>query len=166
MPPRQSGKPIFAEIRPASAGDAPAVAQLLHDFQIEFDEPSPSVKTLTERYEKLLGAREMTVLIAETSDGADLAGFAQLRFRPWVYSDGLHAYLEELYVVPQSRGEGLGRILLEVSIETARAEGASHMELGTSEDDLAARALYESAGFTNRERGVDGPLMLFYEREL
>jgi ribosomal protein S18 acetylase RimI-like enzyme len=55
---------------------------------------------------------------------------------------------------------------LEVSIETARAEGATHMELGTSEDDLAARHLYEAAGFTNRERGVDGPLMLFYEREL
>jgi hypothetical protein len=40
------------------------------------------------------------------------------------------------------------------------------MELGTSEDDKAARALYESAGFTNREGNPDGPVMLFYEREL
>ena len=50
--------------------------------------------------------------------------------------------------------------------ETARAEGAEQMELGTSEADTAALALYESAGFTNREGTPDGPVMLFYEREL
>jgi hypothetical protein len=38
--------------------------------------------------------------------------------------------------------------------------------LGTSEDDVAARALYESAGFTNREGSPDGPTMLYYERDL
>ena len=70
---------------------------------------------------------------------------------PWVYSRRLHSYLEELYVVPDLRGNGLGRALLEAAMETARAEGAEHMELGTSEDDTAARGLYESAGFTNRE---------------
>jgi hypothetical protein len=40
------------------------------------------------------------------------------------------------------------------------------MDLGTSEDDVAARALYESLGFTNREGGPDGPISYFYEREL
>ena len=40
------------------------------------------------------------------------------------------------------------------------------MELGTSEDDTAARALYESAGFSNREGRPDGPVMFFYERDL
>jgi ribosomal protein S18 acetylase RimI-like enzyme len=40
------------------------------------------------------------------------------------------------------------------------------MLLGTSETDTAARALYESLGFINRERGPDGPVMYCYEREL
>jgi len=40
------------------------------------------------------------------------------------------------------------------------------MDLGTSEDDVAARALYESAGFRNRERLPDGPVMYVYERSL
>ena len=40
------------------------------------------------------------------------------------------------------------------------------IDLGTSEDDVAARALYESAGFTNREGGPAGPRMLYYERDL
>ena len=51
-------------------------------------------------------------------------------------------------------------------MDTAREEGATFMELGTSEADTAARGLYEGAGFTNREGSPDGPAMLFYEREL
>ena len=162
MPPRQPTSSGDAGVRRATPGDAPQVARLLHDFQLEFDEPSPAVDVLGERYAELIRNREMTVLLA--GEGPD--GFAQLRYRPWVYSHGLHAYLEELYVVPRLRGRGLGRALLEASLEAARGEGATHMELGTSETDVAARALYESVGFTNREGSPDGPVMLVYEREL
>ena len=153
-----------ASVRRATAEDAELVARLLHDFQLEYDEPSPGVESMAERYEKQLRERQVTVLLA----GAGPDGFAQLRFRPWVYSDGpkAHSYLEELYVVPALRGKGLGRALLEMAMDVARDEGATHMELGTSEDDVAARALYESAGFSNREGRPDGPVMLFYEREL
>jgi GNAT superfamily N-acetyltransferase len=162
--PRQPASSSDDAVRRATPGDAGAVARLLHDFQTEFDEPSPGVETLEERYAELIRNRDMTVLLV----GAGPHGFAQIRYRPWVYSAGpyAHSYLEELYVVPSLRGRGLGRKLLEASMEAARGEGATHMELGTSEDDKAARALYESTGFTNREGRPDGPTMLFYEREL
>ena len=159
MTPRQNAD--APAVRPASAADASEIARLLYGFQLEFDEPSPEVDVLAGRYEKLLRDGEMTVLLV--GDGPD--GFAQLRFRPWVY-DGLHSYLEELYVVPERRGRGLGRALLEAALETARETGATHMELGTSEDDVVARALYEKLGFITREGGSDGPVMYVYEREI
>ena len=164
MPPRQTAGSDDARVRRATPGDAPQVARLLHDFQMEFDEPSPGVEALGERYAELIRNRDMTVLLA--GEGPD--GFAQLRYRPWVYSAGpkAHSYLEELYVVPSLRGKGIGRALLEAAMDAGRGEGATHMELGTSESDVAARGLYESAGFTNREGNPDGPVMLFYEREL
>jgi GNAT superfamily N-acetyltransferase len=162
MPPPPSDTADAPAVRRATPGDAPAVAGLLHDFQAEYDEPSPGVEMLEDRYAELIRNKDMIVLLV--GDGPD--GFAQLRFRPWVYSAGLHSYLEELYVVPGRRGNGLGRALLEAAMDTARGEGAEQMELGTSEDDVAARKLYESAGFINRERGPDGPVMFFYEREL
>src|SRR3954454_3259648 len=148
MPPRQPDS-SDTTIRRATPGDAGAVARLLQDFQEEFDELSPGVEALEERYADLIRNRDMTVLLA--GDGPD--GFAQIRFRPWVYSAGpnAHSYLEELYVVPSLRGHGIGRALLQAAMDTARSEGATHMELGTSETDTAALALYESAGFTNRE---------------
>ena len=40
------------------------------------------------------------------------------------------------------------------------------MDLGTCKDDVAARALYESLGFNNREGKPDGPVDYFYERDL
>ena len=117
---------------------------------------------LTERTARLMATGDMTVLLG----GERPDGLAVLRFRPSFWTGALDAYLEELYVVPERRGRGIGRALLERGLETARDAGAARIELGTSEDDTAALALYESCGFTNRERLPDGPTMLFYEREL
>ena len=91
---------------------------------------------------------------------------AVLRFRPAIFTEALECYLAELYVVPDRRGQGLGRALMEAAIELARREGANHMDLGTSEDDVAARALYESLGFSRHEGKPDGPISYYYEREL
>jgi ribosomal protein S18 acetylase RimI-like enzyme len=148
--------------RRAQPGDAPAVARLLHDFNTEFGDPTPGLEALTARVRQLLAEGEMTVFLG--GDGP--AGLALVRFRCSLWTDGLDAYLEELYVAPDHRGRGLGRALLETAMEEARREGATRMELGTSVDDKAAIALYESCGFTNRERRPGGPIMLFYERDL
>jgi ribosomal protein S18 acetylase RimI-like enzyme len=138
------------------------VARLLHDFNTEFSEPVPEVEVLAERVAEFIERDEATFLLA----GSGPDGIAELRFRPSIMTGALDAYLEELYVAPAKRGQGLGRALLEAAIETARQQGAARIELGTSEDDVAARGLYESAGFSNREGKPDGPIMFFYERDL
>ena len=89
-----------------------------------------------------------------------------LRLRLSIWTEGKECYLAELYVAPAKRGKGLGRALLSAAIDVARGEGADYMDLGTGEDDTAARSLYESLGFSNREGGPDGPLNLYYERAL
>jgi ribosomal protein S18 acetylase RimI-like enzyme len=150
------------QVRLATSSDAAEAARLLHDFNTEFDEATPGVEALTKRIVEVLEAGAATILLG--GQGPD--GIAVLRFRPAIFEPKQTAYLEELYVAPARRGQGLGRALLEAAIDLSRDEGASWIELGTSEDDRAARALYESAGFTNREGAPDGPMMLFYEREL
>lgn len=149
-------------VRAATADDLPAVARLLDDFNREYDEPTPGPAWLAERLATLVGGGDTTVLVAGT--GPD--GLAVLRLRPSLWSAGLECYVAELYVVPALRGRGIGRALLEAAIAAARERGADHMDLGTSEDDVAARALYERLGFTRREGGPDGPVMFVYERPL
>jgi ribosomal protein S18 acetylase RimI-like enzyme len=149
-------------VRRATPGDAAAVARLLHDFNTEFDDPTPGVPTLTARAREMLAAGEIVVLLA----GEGPEGLSQFRFLRSVWSDALDVYLEELYVVPARRGGGIGRALLEATMATAREGGATRIDLNTGETDTAARALYESVGFTNREGGEDGPSMLYYELDL
>jgi ribosomal protein S18 acetylase RimI-like enzyme len=149
-------------VRLASTADVSAFGRLLHAFNVEFGAATPNAEVLAERAKPLIEAGEVAVLFA----GAGPNGFAELRFRTSLYTGALDAYLEELYVIPERRGHGLGRALLEGAMEHARQRGAAHIDLTTSVDDLAARSLYQSAGFTDREGGLDGPQMLYYERDL
>lgn len=148
------------ELRRAAAEDAPTVARLLHDFNTEFEEETPGVEALTGFIRPLLGSGEAAALLANEAEG-----FSLWRLRPSPYTGRPEAYLQELYVVPARRGEGLGRALLEATMDAAREAGATGIDLNTGETDTAARALYESAGFTNLE-GPQRARMLFYEREL
>jgi ribosomal protein S18 acetylase RimI-like enzyme len=147
----------------AQARDASEVALLLHNFNTEFSDPTPGIEALTLRIEQLLDDGEVTVLLGG-AEGPD--GLALFRLRHSLWAEGFDAHLEELYVAPARRGEGLGRALLEGAMRAAREAGAIRMDLGTGETDTAARALYESCGFTNREGGPDNPIMLYYERDL
>jgi ribosomal protein S18 acetylase RimI-like enzyme len=151
-----------AAVRLAEVADADAAGRLLHDFNTEYDDFTPGPEALAERLRFLLTSGEATVLLG----GAGPDGLAVLRFRPALWTETLDCYLEELYVVPDRRGRGLGRALMEAAMELARARGAARMDLGTGDDDVAARALYEKLGFSNREGKPEGPVNYFYEREL
>lgn len=146
----------------ASGAEAASIGQLLHDFNTEFGDLTPGPQRLAQRVQALMREGATEVLLA--GDGPD--GLALLRFRPALWSEALECYLAELYVVPRSRGLGFGRALMEAAMELARQRGADRMDLGTGEQDVAARALYESLGFSNREGKPDGPVNYFYEREL
>jgi ribosomal protein S18 acetylase RimI-like enzyme len=149
-------------VRRAGVGDADVIGRLLHDFNAEYDEPTPGPDAVAGRVRELLEAGAITVLLV----GPEPAGVAVLRFRPALWGEALDSYLEELYVVPDRRGQGLGRALMEAAIELARREGAGFMDLNTGENDVAARALYESLGFDNHGGRPDGPINYYYEREL
>jgi len=149
-------------VRLADADDAAAIGRLLYDFNREFDEPTPEPSALAERLRQLIEGGDTLVLLG--GEGPD--GLAVLRLRAAIWSAGLECYLAELYVAPPSRGQGLGRALMEAALSQARRRGADSMDIGVDEPDLAARRLYESLGFTNRAGGAGGPLMYVYEREL
>jgi ribosomal protein S18 acetylase RimI-like enzyme len=139
-------------------------AQLLHDFNTEYGEPSPPPSWLARRLAALVADGQVTVLLVRT-DAGEAVGVAVLRVQPSVWSEAHEAYLAELYVVPSHRGRGHGRELITDALQVVREEGADYAFLVTSEDDRLAQRLYEAAGF-RRTEGEGGPLMLAYEREL
>ena len=145
----------------AVGAKALAVAgRLLHDFNTEYDEPTPGAPALASRLQQLVADRSTEVLLA-----GDAEGVAVLRFRPALWSLVDECYLAELYIVPGRRGSGLGRALLRACVDRAIVRRCDYIDLATSEDDVAARHLYESEGF-RRTEGEGGPMTYHYELEL
>jgi ribosomal protein S18 acetylase RimI-like enzyme len=152
---------VSAAVSLAAGPEVLAVAgRLLHDFNTEYDDPSPGAAALAERLGTLVAAGETDVLLVGGGDGV-----AVLRFRPSLWSLADECYLAELYVVPERRGGGLGRVLLRACVDRAVARGCDFIDLATTEDDVVARHLYEAEGF-RRTEGEGGPLAFHYEREL
>lgn len=149
-----------SSVRIADADDCAVIGQLLDAFNREFDDPTPGPEKLAERLGELMAGGDTAVLLAGT--GRD--GLAVLRFRRSIWTAGLECYLAELYVVPGRRRRGLGRALMLAAMDVARERGADYMDLNTGEQDLAARALYESLGFSRTEGKPDGPVNYYYER--
>ena len=146
---------------PDSVADA---ARLLHDFNAEYDEPAPDPALLAPRLRDLIRDGRVCVLLARDPAGAAV-GVAAMRVQPSIIGLASEAYLAELYVVPDRRGQGHGRALITEAMRVARDQGADYAFLITSEEDRLAQRLYDAAGFRTTE-GVGGPRMIAYEKDL
>jgi ribosomal protein S18 acetylase RimI-like enzyme len=152
---------VPAPVTLAVGAEALAVAgRLLHDFNTEYDDPTPGPAALASRLEQLVADGSTEVLLAGDADGV-----AVLRFRPALWSLVDECYLAELYVVPGRRGAWVGRALLRACVDRAIVRRCDLIDLATSEDDVVARHLYESEGF-RRTEGEGGPMTFHYELEL
>ena len=151
------------DLRIGGPDDAQLLGRMLYEFNAEYDQTEPTADEVAALAGPQLASGEVDVIFGP-GDPPD--GFAQLRYRGSLYDAGPDACLEELWVRPSARGKGLGRALLEGAMSLARLRGATRIDLNTSVTDTAARALYESCGFTNEEFGPGGPSMLYYERDL
>ncbi|NYD71330.1 GNAT family N-acetyltransferase [Herbiconiux flava] len=156
-------------VRRAGVDDAATVARLLHDFNTEFDTPSPGPDVLAERLRRLLGPTAATsgggttAHLAEDAGGAPL-GLALVTWHPNVWYDGPVALLDELYVVPTRRGGGVGAALLAAVVDEAGRVGAGAIELGADEPDVDALRFYGRHGFVG---GFEpGERSFFLQREL
>ena len=84
------------------------------------------------------------VRMAGAFDGDVMIGFAALDL-----SDAEKPELEKLSVLPQSRHQGAGKLLVGWAAEQARAAGAAALRIGIIEENVRLRAWYEGLGFAH-----------------
>jgi GNAT superfamily N-acetyltransferase len=147
--------------RLATPDDADEVAVLLHDFNREFDTPSPGVEVLAPRLRRLLAGDETMAILA----GTPAVGVGLVTFRPNVWYAGRVALLDELYVVPQLRSQGIGAAIVGRLMSLARDEGVDLIEINVDEGDVDAQRFYERHGFSATEPG-SSERAFYYSQEL
>ena len=136
-------------VRRASIQDLDRLVPLLDAYRQFYGQPSDLIIA-----RQFLGDRltrnESIVLVAE-NDGGAAVGFVQLY--P-TFSSILAApmyVLSDLFVIPEFRRRGVGTLLLQSAMETARAAGVDRLELTTAIANVSAQRLYESLGWQRDE---------------
>lgn len=81
----------------------------------------------------------------------ELLGYACLYWSFTSIAPGETVLLNDLYVDPDVRGQGVGRALIEASAAVARDRGALRLEWMTATDNETAQRLYDSTGAERSE---------------
>lgn len=130
-------------LRIAGPSDITTVTGLIGDFRDFLDGTSPSNAKIEAVVSQLIGDPDTEYLLI----GDPEAGFAQIRYRLSVWQSGEDAWLEDVFVRKDARGDGLGRTLVEAAIARAKSRGCGRIQLETNRNNEAAVGLYESVGF-------------------
>jgi GNAT superfamily N-acetyltransferase len=104
-------------------------------------EPMP--EGFADRLLKAVEAGDIEILAARTEDR--ILGVVVLAYRLNVSAGGLFASIEDLYVRPEARRQGVGRALLEAAGERCVARGISYVEVQVEDDE--AGAFYAALGY-------------------
>ena len=137
-------------IRPATPADVGTILRFVRDlaaFEREPDAVEATEETLTEA---LFGPRPAAeAVIAEDTTGP--LGFALFfhNFSTWTGRRGL--YLEDLYVTPDARGQGVGTALLRHLAALALERGCGRFEWSVLDWNADAIAFYRQMGAVGQD---------------
>lgn len=131
-------------LRVAGPPDLDEVSMLIGSFRDYLDGDSPTDDSIAKTVAKLIEDSSTDFLLA----GEPGVGFAQIRYRPSVWTGSDDAWLEDVFVLDRARGEGIGRMLVEAAIGRARKRGCGRIQLESNAANEPAVGLYESVGFS------------------
>lgn len=133
-----------ATVRPATPADVPELVAMIHELA-EYERARHEVEATDEHLHRTLFAERPAVFahVAEV-DGA-VAGMAIwfLNYSTWLGAHNL--YLEDLFVRPEHRGTGTGRLLLQTLAAVCRERGYQRLEWWVL-DWNPARGFYAAIG--------------------
>lgn len=135
-------------VRRANTTDLDAIAPLFDAYRQFYGQASDAQRA-RDWVSGRMQRQEAVVLLAEIDGLAHgftllYPMFSSVRMaRLWILND--------LFVAPEARRNGLARALLDAAADFARSDGAAALMLETGRDNAPARALYRAAGWREDE---------------
>jgi GNAT superfamily N-acetyltransferase len=139
------------QIRLVTQGDVSDVAVLL-EAQLREHQMTPSIDALREAIRSVIDdPRYGFILLAAGPDNTPV-GVAYASCLLSFEHGGVSGWLEELYVTPARRGDGIGSRLLEKVISTAKELGWRALDLEVDATHERAISLYQRYQFLSHSR--------------
>jgi GNAT superfamily N-acetyltransferase len=126
------------QLRAATATDADVVARLFGELGYPV---SPA--DLPGRLATVIAEGGAVVL---ASEGSGTLGMICLARHNVMHAPGPVAYITALVTIPEARGRGIGRALVEAAVEWARHEGCVRLSVTSAEHREDAHAFYPRCG--------------------
>lgn len=123
-------------IRPAQAGDLPAVSAL--DARLT-REAKPAY------WRSMLGAPERHFLVAETEKGA-LAGFIAGEIRAWEFGQPAAGWVFAIQIDPKLRLKGVGTALFDALVARFKAAGVTRVRTLVDRKDHLILSFFRAQG--------------------
>jgi len=138
-------------IRPAEPNDVSAIHQLIIDLAIYEKSPESVESTIDDLNTALFAPTpylfgDVAVDAAGDGDGEEVIGFAlwYINYSTWRGQHGI--YLEDLYVKPERRGQGVGKALLKTLATRCVDRGYARLEWWVLDWNEPAIEFYKSVG--------------------
>jgi ribosomal protein S18 acetylase RimI-like enzyme len=133
-------------ITSAAAGDAKELGRLFDAYRV-FYERAPDMAGAEAFVARQIAEGVTRFFVARESEGGPIAGFVHLT--PGIATLAMRPmwYLEDLFVDPSARRQGIGQALMLHAEQFARAAGAERLTLSTAVDNHTAQALYRKSGY-------------------
>jgi GNAT superfamily N-acetyltransferase len=139
-----------------------AVLKLLDDFRTEcskkINPEKESVSTSAKDsggplYDKVVDSPECGMFLAK--EGSEIVGLVNVYKIPQIRR-GLHsAEIEEIYVIPEFRGKGVAKQLIDAVIDWSKKNGIKCVRLESGNELKRAHSFYEKVGFRFYAKGYE-----------
>ena len=127
-------------IREARKGDEQAIMDLIHGLALYEKAPEQVVNTAEDLAIHLFEEKICEAIVAEKDN--QIVGFA-LYYTNYSTWKGKCLYLEDFYVLPELRGEGIGSLLFNRVVEIAKDRGVKRMDWQVLEWNEPAIKFYQ-----------------------
>ena len=129
-------------VRPVVSADEAQWLELFRDY-IAFYEATVPDDVIALTWERLLSRADNMMALVAIDEAGRAVGIATLVFHRSTWSPTGYCYLEDLFVAPAARGNGVGRALIEATYAEADRRCATRTYWTTQGMNATARALYD-----------------------
>lgn len=109
----------------------------------------PTLKAKTNYYdiELMISAPYIELLVAELNNQVIASGYSRIEESKPYLQHAKHGYLGFMYVLPEHRGKGINKMILDALAEWTVSQGITELRLDVYHLNEAAIKAYEKAGF-------------------